>query len=153
MSARFIRSCFVISRVIQLAGGATSTLLPLSFCVYFFAQDFSGPTPPEPLSRDSVFAFLMLVGPALLGATGSYLQVIRGKPWAFALVAIGGLGNFVFVGVSVGFLFAYTGNSWGQGAVLGDLLAVSLTVVAAFVNLVLSASRTALQAERRVGSG
>ena len=139
MRARFMRSCFALSRAIQLTGGAITTLLTLGIYVYILVLDSSLPTAQRPVDRSDVFTFLILVLPAALVGAGSYLQVIRGKLWAFALVAIAGLGNFLFVGINIGFLFAYIGDRWGQGAVLADLIAVSLTVGAVFANLVLLA--------------
>ena len=118
-------------RVLELVGGIATALLGLFIYVYIDIQDSSSRTPVT-LSVRAV-AFLMLVVPGIVVATGSYLQALRRKGWAVVLVFAGGLSSLFFVVLNAGLNYAFVQDTWGQHAILVDFLVVIFTLGTAFV--------------------
>jgi hypothetical protein len=138
MRPSLIRSIIVLLRAIEFAGGIVTALLGLFIYFHIVIKDASLPRASEVSASElsaHVVMFLMLVIPSIVVAAGIYLQVIHRKPWAVPLVFVGGISNLIFVGINAGFLFAYTQDLWGQRAVFADLVFVILTLVTAFINL------------------
>jgi cytochrome bd-type quinol oxidase subunit 1 len=122
---------FRISRVFVVIGGVTVLLLAFLMWLQFLLVDLS----TRQADSGYVWFFLLLVGPGIIVVVGALLQIVRRKPWAVLLVLIGGVGNVVFVGLNVHFVFAYTGDKRGLLEVYTDLVVMGLTFVAAFFNL------------------
>src|SRR2546427_13029814 len=85
-----IKSSISVLRGLELTGGIATALLGLSIYIYITIKDASIQTVDEPSARSVVVSFLMLVGPGVLIAIGSYVQTLRRKQWGAALVFIGG---------------------------------------------------------------
>jgi hypothetical protein len=136
MRTGLIGSSIVLSRALELAGGIATALLGLSIYLHVVIKDASlGAKFEFPID---VFVFLMLVAPAMFVALGSYLQAIRRKHWGAALMLIGGVPNLFFVGVNARLAFVLGGDIWGQRVVFADLVVVTFTLAAAFINVVVS---------------
>lgn len=140
MRDRLNRWYVVLPIIVQLAGGVVTALVTLGIYAWLLTKGVSRPSAERSVDSYTVLVFLLLVVPAVLVSVGSYVQTIRRKPWAVAFVLIGGGCNAVVVSLFVGFLFGYTGNIWGQRAVLANGIAVGLTLVTALVNLALWAT-------------
>jgi len=122
-------------RGIQLISGFATGLLGLFLFIYIATKEPS--TTSVPLST-KIIVFVMAVGPGLLVAIGTYLQVIRGKIWGMAFIFPGTLANMFLVIFNAGLLYAMSGDMLGQRAIMVDLLTTALTFVVSWPNALLT---------------
>jgi hypothetical protein len=136
MRIELVKSSISLLRVLELVGGIATALLGLFIYVYIDIQVSSRRTPVT-LSVRAV-AFVMLVVPGIVVATGSYLQALRRKDWAVVLVLAGGLSSLFFVVLNAGLNYAFVQDRWGQHAILVDFLVVIFTLGTAFIATIVS---------------
>jgi hypothetical protein len=125
-----------LSRTIELAGGILTALLGLLICLHIVIKQESVPVAAK--LSDYVIMFLVLGTPGVLVVISTYLQVIRHKPWAVALVFIAGVVNLFFVVLNAGLAYAFVQDVWGQRAVFANLVVVLVTLGTAFSNALVS---------------
>jgi hypothetical protein len=121
---------FRTTRILVVIGGITILLLVLTMWLQFLLVDLS----TGQADSGYVWFFLLLVGPGILIVLGAFLQIVYRKAWVVLFILVGGVCNFVFVGLNVNFVFAYTGDKRGLLEVYTDLIVMALTLGAAFIN-------------------
>lgn len=118
--------------MIELVGGITAALLGLYIYAHVAVKAAAIQTGEGASGQTMITVFLILAVPGLVIAIGTYLQAMHHKNWALALIFIAGGCNLILMGLNARFAFAYSGDSWGQGAVFLDLALVLFILLAAF---------------------
>lgn len=138
MELRLLKTSIAFARAIELAAGFGILLLGLSIFSYVVVKDASTPRTQESSGGSLVPLFLIIAGPGILVATGSFFQVIRQKIWAAAVVFVGGVLSIFFVALNPGLNYYFVQDLWVQRMLSADFLVIILTMMAAFTNALLT---------------
>ena len=140
MRTESIRSSVRFLRTLQLIGGIITTLLGVAIFLRILGMDANAPSRTPPDASGYVLYVLTLVAPGVAVLIGSFLQVASRRRLGMAVVFIGSISGFLFIGWYAGFLFTYAGDKWGQLAVLSALGAIVFTMGLAIANLAMPRS-------------
>ena len=99
----------------------------------------------QKFESEEVWFILMIAGPGILVALGSFLQAACRKVWPVAIVLLGSLAASWFIGAVANFLFAYTGDRFALKVVYLYLVLLMTTIAASIINAVVQFS---LQSQR-----
>jgi len=119
-----------------MIAGIAAAFLGIVIWVLVVIKAASMREPTDPIAY--VVLFLLVGMPGIIVVIGTYLQAIRRKPWAVALVFMGGVGILFFIVLNAWLNYYFVQNAWVRRAIAADSVVLVFALATALINMLAS---------------